>query len=69
MDKTTMDFAHRKSRYSRLKNQLDEQYSDSTVEVEVSNEPFTKSEFNFIDLFAGAGGLSLGFEQAGFHKT
>lgn len=68
MDKTTMDFAHRKSRYSRLKNQLDEQYSDSTVEVEVSNEPFTKSEFNFIDLFAGAGGLSLGFEQAGFHK-
>ena len=24
-------------------------------------------DFNFIDLFAGAGGLSLGLEQAGFN--
>src|SRR5439155_23521524 len=23
--------------------------------------------YNFVDLFAGAGGLSLGFEQANFH--
>lgn len=37
--------------------------------LEEKNKYHSTNEFNFIDLFSGAGGLSLGFEQTGIYPT
>lgn len=41
-------------------------YFRKKVEEEISTYNKQKNQFKFIDLFSGAGGLSLGLEQAGF---
>lgn len=62
------DLTYRKSRYDALKQQLDKEYKDTFVEIDTSNIASSKTGLNYIDLFAGAGGLSLGIKQAGFNK-
>lgn len=59
---------HRKSRYKNMKLEIDEEFKDSFIEVDTSNYKPEPSQFNYIDIFAGAGGLSLGIKQAGFNK-
>lgn len=79
-----IDLTHRKSRYDKVKKKLDIEYKDTINEINTAITPQdpskysylelleflpeTKSTFNYLDLFAGAGGLSLGIEQAGFNK-
>lgn len=58
------------SRYVRLKQQLD---SDSIsngnwVEIDTLRSPSLTVPINFIDLFSGAGGISVGATQAGLTK-
>jgi len=62
------DYKYRKSKYSGLKIELDNLYRDSWMEVDTKNMEPKKSKMNFIDLFAGAGGMSLGIKNAGFNK-
>ncbi len=57
------------SRYSGLKSILDNTlYNGSWFEVDTSIVSENKSNFNFIDLFSGAGGISVGVRSAGFNK-
>lgn len=57
---------HRKSKYNRLKKDLLYQFDNYEY---VKYEDIKPIEcFNFIDLFAGGGGMSLGVSQAGFNK-
>jgi DNA (cytosine-5)-methyltransferase 1 len=58
------------SRYNGLKAKFDNNlFNGGWHEVEVGgSDKFKKNKFNFIDLFSGAGGLSLGLKQAGFNK-
>lgn len=58
---------HRRSRYTRMMENLKEEYTNC-FEVDTKDLDLKDSSFNFIDLFAGAGGLSLGLTQAGFNK-
>lgn len=82
--KKDVNLAYRKSRYERLKNSLEEEYRKTIEEIDTmktmknsSNYTYgdliecsseNTTQFTFIDLFSGAGGMSLGFEQAGFKK-
>ena len=55
------------SRYTKLRQALDSDFFNQNW-VEVKNEFNQKSNGTFVDLFSGAGGLSLGFVQAGMKK-
>ena len=66
---TEKNLQHRRSRYNALKDKIDILYESSTELVDTGKiNSSCKFRLNYIDLFAGAGGLSLGIEQAGFHK-
>ena len=58
------------SRYSKLMQNLDAHlFNQNWYEVDTSKIISKKEKYNFVDLFAGAGGLSLGFVQANFNKV
>ena len=57
------------SRYSRLKERLDnDSMNNNWISVDTETNKNKDSSFNYIDLFSGAGGLSLGFRQARLKK-
>ena len=54
------------SRYSAVADKLMAQDDPNRVFVDTSGTKKKKHEFGIVDLFSGAGGMSLGFQQAGF---
>ncbi|MDD9802400.1 MAG: DNA cytosine methyltransferase [Deltaproteobacteria bacterium] len=57
------------SRYSTLKRQLDNDLLNRNwTEINTTGMDRQQTPFNFVDIFSGAGGLSLGFKQAGLNK-
>jgi DNA (cytosine-5)-methyltransferase 1 len=57
------------SRYARLMESLDNDlYNNNWVKVNTKSINRKTFKYNFIDLFSGAGGLSLGFTHANFDK-
>lgn len=56
------------SRYSRLKQELDMSLFNNNWKEVPTNKKTGKTKYNYIDLFSGAGGLSVGLKQAGFNK-
>ena len=50
-------------RYERLQRELENTQDDCyKIFIEIEEKPET---YNFVDIFSGAGGMSLGFSQAG----
>ena len=58
------------SRYSGLKSNLDNDkiYNGNWFEVDTTKVSTEIAHLNFIDLFSGAGGISVGVKSAGFNK-
>ncbi len=57
------------SRYVGLKAQLDlDLLNQNWRTVDTCHTSDRPADLNFIDLFSGAGGMSVGFRQAGLHK-
>lgn len=54
-------------RYERIKRELDQNDSDpNKIFIDVDSVPNLPSNYTFIDLFCGAGGITQGLVQAGF---
>ena len=53
-------------RYERIRRELEQESDRWKTWVDVTDVAPAKSVYNFIDLFCGAGGLTLGLSQAGF---
>jgi DNA (cytosine-5)-methyltransferase 1 len=58
------------SRYVGLKDKLDNDkiFNGNWFEVDTLRVDISDSKFNFLDLFSGAGGMSVGFRDAGLNK-
>jgi len=58
------------SRYVGLKEKFDNDkiFNGSWIEIDTSKVSSGLSNFNFFDLFSGAGGMSVGFRNAGLNK-
>lgn len=58
------------SRYVGLKEKFDNDkiFNGSWIEVDTLKVNSEQSNFNFFDLFSGAGGMSVGFRNAGLNK-
>jgi len=58
------------SRYKGLMQALDNDkiYNGNWNEVDTTEVDGSKSDYNFVDLFSGAGGMSVGVRDAGFNK-
>ncbi|MEH2168742.1 MAG: DNA cytosine methyltransferase [Nostoc sp.] len=54
-------------RYERIKRELDQNDSDPyKIFIDVNSVPNQPSNYTFMDLFCGAGGITQGLIQAGF---
>lgn len=54
-------------RYERIKRELEENETDpNKIFIKISSEPIPTSDYTFLDLFCGAGGMTQGLVQAGF---
>jgi len=57
------------SRYSKLKEELDESIFNRNWSVLDTLCVSKNYKYNFVDLFSGAGGISLGFKKANYNKV
>lgn len=54
-------------RYERIRQKHEQDLSDThKIFVDIESSLRTNETYTFIDLFSGAGGITLGFEQSGF---
>lgn len=54
-------------RYERIQRELEENESDPhKIFIEIDSESIKSSDYTFVDLFCGAGGMTQGLVQAGF---
>ena len=56
-------------RYERLKRELEQENDQRKTWVDVQNSSVSDVSYKFVDLFCGAGGLTLGLSQAGFNSV
>ena len=57
----------RLGRYERIRQHYDQDVADThKTFVDIEAVPETEETYSFIDLFSGAGGITLGFEQSGY---
>lgn len=56
-------------RYEGIKRALEQENDRWKTWVDVKNSPSSDVSYNFVDLFCGAGGLTLGLSHAGFKSV
>lgn len=57
-------------RYQRIQKQLENNESDRyKTYLEINSPPLVDCNYNFVDLFCGAGGMTLGLAKAGFNPV